>query len=315
MIRPVRLVETNGASICFSLRVGWDVRKITIPMWGSKHNFLEALLPAARLEPGCGADHFLAIEPGPYGEFWEVARDPRARRRLVRWLRDRAGRDPASLWERYAAAPVPEDPFERAAIWSVLQFWGYGRKLVYPAPCVQDVSQLGLFQTQSGHIRRWKTHGMDRTGPYNAEYRAKRGEGHGRRNVRLHDLVARLEALPDLSSLTIITSSALEVDPALWGGHGVLVLIDPPYDGTEGYGPFEMSRAAVVALARAWARTRARVIVCEAEPISELVDEGWQKVEITAYLKGRGRTNGCREWLTMNFPPGPLPPLPPRERR
>lgn len=309
MVRPTHIVETCGGGLSVSLNAGWKARA-PLAYWGGKTGFLHALLPAMHLDPGIGADHYLGIEPGPYGEFWQVVKDTKERRRLIEWLREQAENDPASVWENYAAAPVPEDPFERVAVWSVLQFWGYGRKLIYPYLGVKNVSQLGLFGTHSRHVRRWKHHGMDRTAPYNREYRERRGEGVGRRNVRLPDLVERLEALPDLSSLTVITSSALEVDPQLWGGPGVIVLIDPPYAGTEGYGPFEMSRADVIRLALAWAATGARVVVCEAEPILELVTAGWEKVELTAYLKGRGRTNGCREWLTLNFPPGTLPPLP-----
>jgi hypothetical protein len=56
---------------------------------------------------------------------------------------------------------------------------------------------------------------------------------------------------------------------------------------------------------RRWAEAGALVVVSEAEPIPELVAEGWHAVEITGERKGQKRTfsKQQREWLTMSRAP------------
>ena len=85
---------------------------------------------------------------------------------------------------------------------------------------------------------------------------------------------------------------------------GAIVYIDPPYQGTTGYGA-DLGRDEVVTLARSWARRGAVVCISEAEPIPELVEDGWHNVEITRCRKGQKRTfsKQQREFLTLNRAP------------
>ncbi len=85
---------------------------------------------------------------------------------------------------------------------------------------------------------------------------------------------------------------------------GAIVYIDPPYQGTTGYGA-DLGRDEVVTLARSWARRGAVVCISEAEPIPELVEDGWHNVEITRCRKGQKRTfsRQQREFLTLNRAP------------
>ena len=84
---------------------------------------------------------------------------------------------------------------------------------------------------------------------------------------------------------------------------GCIVYSDPPYINTTGYG-HNLSRAAVVAMARDFSAMGATVAISEQTPISEL--DGWESVEISDGRVGAKRTFSAqkREYLTMNRTPG-----------
>ena len=97
------------------------------------------------------------------------------------------------------------------------------------------------------------------------------------------------------------------------GGHaqlppGTVVLLDGPYQGTTPYA-HDLPRADVVALARRWAAAGALVMVCEAEPIPELLADGWGYRDIAHARKGQARTfsRQTREVVTMSRPPVHVP--------
>ena len=84
---------------------------------------------------------------------------------------------------------------------------------------------------------------------------------------------------------------------------GCIVYSDPPYINTTGYG-HNLSRAAVVAMARDFSAMGATVAISEQTPIAEL--DGWESVEISDGRVGQKRTFSAqkREYLTMNRTPG-----------
>ena len=69
--------------------------------------------------------------------------------------------------------------------------------------------------------------------------------------------------------------------------------------------PADLPRSEVVALARRWHDAGARVYVSEAEPIADLVGDGWHAVEITSQRVGQKRTfsKQQREWVTCSVEP------------
>jgi len=89
---------------------------------------------------------------------------------------------------------------------------------------------------------------------------------------------------------------------------GTVAYMDPPYLNTTGYA-HDLGRDEVVRLARRWADAGATVCISEAEPIPELVADGWHKVEITDERKGQRRTFSKQqaEWLTLNRAPSWTP--------
>jgi hypothetical protein len=105
-----------------------------------------------------------------------------------------------------------------------------------------------------------------------------------------------------------ITPDAREVDPGPALPPGTVAYMDPPYLGTTPYAS-DLPRADVVALARRWAAAGATVCISEAEPIPELVAEGWHAVRIDGERVGQKRTFSKQqaEWLTMNRAPAWVP--------
>ena len=79
---------------------------------------------------------------------------------------------------------------------------------------------------------------------------------------------------------------------------GAVVLFDPPYVDTTGYG-HDLPRPDVVAIAERWAAAGCTVAICEQEPIGELPT--WERVEIGGLRRGQARTFSRQksEWLTI----------------
>ena len=84
---------------------------------------------------------------------------------------------------------------------------------------------------------------------------------------------------------------------------GTVVYADPPYKNTTQYANL-FPREQWLPVVRRWREAGALVCVSEAEPIPDLMAEGWHAVEITGERRGQKRTfGGTREWLTMSEPP------------
>ena len=121
------------------------------------------------------------------------------------------------------------------------------------------------------------------------------------RDLSLKNLSDQFRATPD--PLATITDDARAVEPSQLPA-GVVVYIDPPYENTTGYA-HAFPRSEWLPIVRRWAEAGALVVVSEAEPIPELMAEGWHAVEITGERKGQKRTfsKQQREWLTMSRAP------------
>ena len=114
-------------------------------------------------------------------------------------------------------------------------------------------------------------------------------------------LAPRLDALASLPA-AVLCARAEDV-PTPPDCSRVLCYIDPPYAGTTGYAHL-FPREAVVAVARKWAEAGAHVVISEAEPIPELVADGWTFADIADARIGQRRTfsKQQREVLTSNRP-------------
>ena len=109
----------------------------------------------------------------------------------------------------------------------------------------------------------------------------------------------KLDALPgDLPADIAPDARAIEPGPCL--PPGTICYMDPPYVGTTQYAN-HLGRADVVAIARRWAAAGATVCISEAEPIPDLVADGWEVADITGRRKGQRRTFSKQqsEYLTI----------------
>jgi len=120
-------------------------------------------------------------------------------------------------------------------------------------------------------------------------------------------IAARFDRVPELPAT--ITDDARAVDPPQLPP-GVVVFCDPPYLNTTGYS-HSLPRGTWLPIVRRWAEAGALVCVSEAEPIPDLMAEGWHAVEITGERKGQKRTfsKQQREWLTISRPPAWKPSI------
>lgn len=131
------------------------------------------------------------------------------------------------------------------------------------------------------------------------------GEGHGDTAEMLAARWGGVVEVPD----ALIHPDARTIDPPALPP-GTVAYLDGPYENTTQYAHL-LPRAEQVDLARRWAAAGATVAVSEAEPIPELVAEGWHAVEITDQRVGAVRTfsKQKREWVTLNTAPAWVPPV------
>jgi len=246
--------------------------KPPVSRMGSKAGYAEAILDVLGLEPGEGREvgtHYLWCEPDPGCRLLlEAYRDAVLARAAADIIRGWAAEDPRALWTRLKAEGAPRleaDPRE-VARWATVQGWAYaGTNLLDPAKC-------GLGNVDSKG-RRW--------GVSDQAW-----------------IATRLSSLPTLPAAILPDAHAADPGPALPAG--TVVYIDPPYVGTTQYAN-KLPRADVVAIARRWAAAGATVCISEAEPIPDLVADGWEVADITGRRKGQRRTFSKQqsEYLTI----------------
>lgn len=134
--------------------------------------------------------------------------------------------------------------------------------------------------------------GHDDGGDRPADQKGKNAAGCGGL-VRIETLAERVEAIgraPWASRIEVIHGRAEDL-PALLPRdlRGSAVYLDPPYRGCTGYG-WDVERAALVAMAREYARRGAWVAVSEATGLASDLGLGWEEQDVTIGKKA--------EWLT-----------------
>jgi hypothetical protein len=117
----------------------------------------------------------------------------------------------------------------------------------------------------------------------------------------IEDLGLAWDRCPEVPA--VVCSDARAAQPETLP-EGTVAYMDPPYLNTTGYA-HDLGRPEVVELARRWADAGAVVCISEAEPIPELMADGWHSVDITETRQGQKRTfsKQQREWLTLSTSP------------
>jgi hypothetical protein len=310
---------------------------------GAKTGYADAILRVLGLRPGQGAAHYLWCEPDPGVRLLlEAYRDANLAREAAAIIRGWADEEPRALWERLRAEGPPRGvEAGEVARWARLTTanrlipatwvdgqWrntGDGGSTFGGAEFCTPVLDLAeKFEASVGdmpatveadarrvdprEVARWawvqrRTHpGNERS--FLHQVPVKPVANPARQGLRwTHEQPAPLfEALPVIEATIVDNAGLIEPGPDL--PPGTVAYMDPPYVGTTGYG-HDLPRSEVVTLARRWAAAGAMVAISEAEPIADLVAEGWHAVRIDGERKGQARTFSKQkdEWLTLSNAP------------
>lgn len=275
----------------------------------------------------------------------EAYRDAELARAAAAIIRGWADEEPRALWERLRAEGPPRLPDEGAEAGEVARLctimrWAYanvpighnGKHYTIPAngpdaPLTFGANNFGNTETTANgldrlpsipatiapdarevdprEVARWailRVRTMPQSQPGNPGDFLPMVAPSGTTRYQPDTPASGLSCMPTLPAT--IAPDARAVDPGPSLPPGTIAYMDPPYANTTGYAN-DLGREEVVALARRWAAAGAIVCISEAEPIPELVEEGWHAVEITDNRKGQKRTfsKQQKEWLTMNQPP------------
>lgn len=241
-----------------------------VPYLGGKRRFAQQSL--GQLGMWWQPSGVVLVEAGPWGEAWPVMIEPSTRAQIVAGLQALDTELPAELWARLAAEPVPVDRVERVTRWVAL---AAGNALGKPVRAVDG---------------QWKTAGFAKLSP-SAVRLGFQERFRPRLLAAKVDLVGRLMAqlAPEVVHGRVEDWPA-EVAP------GDRVLIDPPYQGTTGYG-ITFEREAVITLALALEAAGAKVGVCEAQGLTDCLP-GWRAVPLKPADLREKRL--AAEWITVS---------------
>jgi len=321
-------VELCAGTAALSLRLAHPKARPPVSRMGAKTGYADVILRCLGLYPGQGAEHYLWCEPeAGVRLLLHAYRDRALATAAADIIRSWKEEEPRALWERLRAeGPAvcpPVDPREVArwltvSAWShASNAWGHGAGVVASGqpnrrPGCDALSRSihsGLLSTIAEDARevdprevaRWiqravwsYEQGNVRTGFV--------GPG-DRRQDTTATATATATARISLDLPATIAEDAREVDPPQLPP-GVVVYIDPPYQGTTGYAHL-FPRSEWLPVVRRWRDAGALVVVSEAEAIPELMSEGWHAVRIDGERRGQKRTFSKQqaEWLTMSESP------------
>lgn len=246
---------------------------------GSKTGFAEPVLQAFGLCPGQGADAFVWVDSDLYMQALLLAYpDPIALRKISSFLDRFDDADPNALWDSLLlSTPLDLSPsVEHLANW----MW------------LQSRSIKGMPVDHNGQFY----------GP-KVPYGNLRSATQGTRVATVRGMKRRLAAI----------GRVLWPPVEVGGDLGVLatrdlsdcyVYYDPPYRGTQGF-RHTLARQDLLESARCAKNANAVVVISEAEPIDELVRDGWHSVSITKDRFGQKRTASKQqaEYLTCSHLP------------
>ena len=277
MSAPIPLfVELCAGTAALSLRLHRDGARPPVSRMGAKTGYADVILRILGLMPGQRAAAYLWCEPDPGVRLLLHAyRDAGLAKAAAAIIRSWAAEDPRALWERLRAEGPPRLP-EGAVEAGEVARWAVLRVRTMPQCPPGNHGNFLPMVAPAGSTR----YQPDTPAP----------------------ALSRLPSLP-----ATIATDARTIEPHALPP-GTVAYLDPPYVATTGYA-HDLPRAEVVTLARRWAAAGAIVAISEAEPIPELVAEGWYSVRIDAERVGNKRTFSKQqaEWVTLSQAPAWVP--------
>lgn len=269
----------GSASIALALL---GARRPLLPYQGSKWRFRERLLATVGM-PG-SPDHVRLADAGPWGVAAPTVIDPVARAGVIARLEAFAARDARAVYDALHQGPVPADPIDATAQFLFLQ------RLAYSGKAVGD---------RDG---RWVSPGFNTSSAYGLPGTERFGAVH----PMIPSLIGVLRGY-DLAPAIVTGGRQPARAPTEPVDRPTVVYLDPPYAGSTAYPAGDLSRDEVVALAEAWRRAGARVLISESEPIDALIARGWRAAPLDPGRQDTSRFRGKQaEWLTIGEPPGSI---------
>jgi len=336
-------IELCAGTAALSLRLHHPRARPPVSRMGAKTGYADVILRVLGLRPGGQAAQYLWAEPDAGVRLLLEAYRSRelamAAADIIRGWKDE---EPRALWERLRDEGPPKGPEvdpREVARWSWIQcrtlhgevfkpqivtgknHTGGNRNYSNDAPASRLIDAPTLPATITDDARkvdprevaRW-TIGQQWTHagrPCFASYDDVKAEGrvftdtHGNQGhwkpQTPGKVATRIADAPTLPAS--ITDDARKVDPPQLPP-GTVAYRAPPYLNTTGYA-HDLGRPEVIRLAERWQAAGAQVCISEAEPIPELLAQGWHAVEITQERVGQKRTfsKQQREWLTLSHAP------------
>jgi hypothetical protein len=272
--RPVPLfVELCAGTAAVSVRLHHQHGKPPISRQGAKAGYADAILRVLGLRPGQRALRYLWAEADLGAQLLlHSYTQPQLAAGAAAQVRAWAGEQPRELWQRLRSqGPLQADP-----------------------PTAGELARWCRLATSNRLIHLCPTTWQN-TGDGGSTFG---GASFCTPALRLADALA---AAPCVGPATVVPAVAPPTEPL---PDGAVVYMDPPYLGTSTYA-HHLPRAQVVQVALAWAAAGATVAISEAEPLPELVAQGWHAQELTWCKRGHRRTfsRQQREFLTMNRQP------------
>ena len=332
MTRPRLFAElcAGAAALSLALQGGAKCRP-PVSRPGAKTGYSEAILGAAGLYRGQGADAYLWCEPeaGPRSVL-ACYPDPVKLREVEAVIRGWVGEDPRALWTRLREAMKGRELTVGEWLWMSPRTHPGGGGFL-PA---DHVMMAGSRAGETFH--RWLLDSPAREVSALASLRwPPVAIAEDARGVRVEDVAGWMvgsylsfgatlgrgfkatagglwpDDPPDIANIRIpilnwppvaIAPDARLIPPGGADLEGCVCYIDPPYENTTPYA-HKLPRADVVTLARAWSDAGALVMISEAVPVEGL-GAGWEAISIGHARRGQKRTwGGTQEWLTMNRAP------------
>jgi len=271
---PVPLfVELCAGTAAVSVRLHYQQGKPPISRQGSKAGYADAILRVLGLRPGQRALRYLWAEADLGAQLLlHSYAQPDLAAGAAAQVRAWATEEPRALWARLREqGPLQADPptAVELARWCRV---ATSNRLIHICP------------------KTWQN-----TGDGGSTFG---GASFCTPALRLAD---RLAATPRVGPATVVPAVGPPAGPV---PAGAVVYMDPPYLGTSPYA-HHLPRAQVVQVALAWAAAGATVAISEAEPLTDLLAQGWHAQELTWCKRGHRRTfsRQQREFLTMNRRP------------
>jgi hypothetical protein len=287
----------GSATVAYAL---YGARRLT-PYMGSKLSYARQLLDLMQLTPET-VDQVDLMDSGEWGSTLEALHDfgqaERVADILGAWGADRkaaldAGEDvrywtdDRELYDKLMQHPIVGTSSWRAASHLFLQTRSFNGKPV------------------SAKNGRWKGHGFDPEYRDNKKVTSAKTNNRGWATPRWK-LAERIRKnatlLPTEGFSAQVWDHGISRCPLLWDEPVTgprVVYMDPPYQGVTKY-PDSFDRAAVLAMARGlYERGNTSVYVSEAEPLGELVAEGWSVVPLLGSAKRAWKASTVKEWVTF----------------